>query len=72
MASWIVSVLVDRHSLGREWSRQNKLLVDRHSHYGEWSKLIDCWRIMDWYSLKAQIVVSLGKWSMTDIILRHS
>jgi hypothetical protein len=28
MASWIVSVLVDRHSPGGEWSRHNRLLMD--------------------------------------------
>jgi hypothetical protein len=27
MASWIVSVLVDKHSPSEEWSRQNKLLM---------------------------------------------
>jgi hypothetical protein len=42
MASWIVSVLVDRHSPGGEWSRKNRLLVDRHSPCGEWSRLTDC------------------------------
>jgi hypothetical protein len=39
MASWIVNVLVDRHSLGGEWSKQNRLLVDRHSSYEEWSRI---------------------------------
>jgi hypothetical protein len=27
MASWIVNVLVDKHSPGGEWSRQNRLLM---------------------------------------------
>jgi hypothetical protein len=43
MASWIVSVLVDRHSPGGEWSRKKILLVDKHSLFGGWSKLTDCW-----------------------------
>jgi hypothetical protein len=43
MASWIVSVLVDRHSPGGEWSRQNKLLVDKHSPCGGWSRLTYYW-----------------------------
>jgi hypothetical protein len=43
MTSWIVSVLVDKHSPGGEWSRHNRLLVDRHSLYGGWSRLTDCW-----------------------------
>jgi hypothetical protein len=42
MASSIVSVLVDRHSLGGEWSRQNRFLVDRNSPCLEWSRLTDC------------------------------
>ena len=41
MASWVVNVLVDRHSPGGEWSKQNRLLVDKYSPCGEWSKLTD-------------------------------
>jgi hypothetical protein len=31
---WIVSVLMDIDSSGREWCRKEKLLADRHPPYG--------------------------------------
>jgi hypothetical protein len=43
MESWIVSVLINKHSPGGEWSRQDKLLMDIHPPYGGWSRLTDCW-----------------------------
>jgi hypothetical protein len=57
MASWIVSVLVDKHSPGGEWSRQNRLPVDKHSLGGEWSRKNKL--LVDRYS-------PCGEWSRID------